>query len=104
MFAEANRCKFFLHRFASVPSEKLAKISIVGYEQQIFRDNEYATQVTEWEEWTIPLQEFADLGVDLTNVNSITIGFGTQGDTTMAGGFGKILFDDIRIYNRAVSP
>jgi hypothetical protein len=31
-------------------------------------------------------------------VNSITIGFGTQGDPTTAGGSGMVLFDDIRIY------
>ena len=64
----------------------------------VYHDNANATQVAEWEVKTIPLQEFADLGVDLTNVNSITIGFGTQGDTTTAGGSGMVLFDDIRIY------
>ena len=64
----------------------------------VYHDNANATQVTEWEEWTIPLQEFADLGVDLTDVNSITIGFGIQDDITTAGGSGMVLFDDIRLY------
>lgn len=41
LFDEASRYKFFLQRFAGVPSEKMALISIVGYEQRIFRDGEY---------------------------------------------------------------
>lgn len=57
--------------------------------------NANATQVTEWEEWTIPLQDFA--GVDLTNVDNITIGFGIPGDTTTVGGSGEMYFDDIRL-------
>ncbi|MHC4242827.1 MAG: PA14 domain-containing protein, partial [Planctomycetota bacterium] len=33
-----------------------------------------AAQVTAWTEWTIDLQAFADQGVSLTNVNTITLG------------------------------
>jgi hypothetical protein len=53
-----------------------------------------------WTEWTIDLSAaggFADQGVDLANVTSITIGFGTPGAAT-AGGAGSMLFDDIRLY------
>jgi len=51
-----------------------------------------------WSQWVIPLQAFADLGVDLANVNTIGIGVGTRGNTTNAGGQGQMYFDDIRLY------
>ena len=70
----------------------------------IYHDNANATQVTSWEEWQIPLQQFADLGVDLTNVTSISIGFGTSGETTRAGGKGEMFFDDIALYRPAAAP
>jgi len=59
------------------------------------------TQKTAWTQWVIPLQQFADQGVNLTNVTSISIGFGTKGSTTTAGGTGKVHFDDIRLYRPA---
>ncbi len=54
-----------------------------------------ATQTTVWTEWVIDLTEFA--GVDLTNVNTITIGFGTK-NAAAAGSSGTMYFDDIRLY------
>ena len=51
-----------------------------------------------WTEWRIPLQAFADQGIDLTNVDRIAIGFGTKGNMTTPGGLGKMFFDDIRLY------
>jgi hypothetical protein len=45
----------------------------------------------------IPLSAFADQGIDLTNVDKIAIGLGTRGNTTTAGGSGRIYFDDIRL-------
>jgi hypothetical protein len=54
-----------------------------------------ATQLTGWNEWVIDLTAFA--GVDLTNVNTITIGFGTK-DSPAAGGSGVVYVDDIRLY------
>jgi hypothetical protein len=57
-----------------------------------------ATQrgVWTWTEWVIDLKEFADQGVDLTNVSTITIGIGTS-NTPAAGGAGEMYFDDIRL-------
>ena len=55
------------------------------------------TQMAKWTEWTIDLQEFANQGVNLANVNTITVGFGTK-DSPAAGGPGKMLFDDFRLY------
>jgi hypothetical protein len=51
-----------------------------------------------WTEWRVPLQAFADKGVDLANVTSLAIGVGTQGNTTEEGGSGKLFIDDIRLY------
>jgi len=59
--------------------------------------NPDAAQVLAWTEWTIDLQEFADQGVNLTNVNTITIGFGNR-NNPVAGGSGMMFFDDIRLY------
>ena len=69
----------------------------------VYHDNPAATQLTGWTEWVIPLQQFTALGVNLTNVTSITIGFGTRGNTTVASGTGQMYFDDIRLY-RPVTP
>jgi hypothetical protein len=45
----------------------------------------------------IPLQAFSDKGVDLKNVNTMTIGFGTANSPT-PGGQGLMYFDDVRLY------
>ena len=64
----------------------------------VYNDSPNATQRGAWTQWVIPLQAFADQGVNLANVTSIMIGFGTRGNTTIAGGTGKMYFDDIRLY------
>jgi hypothetical protein len=64
----------------------------------IVYDDPAASQIDTWTEWVIPLQAFADQGIVLTNVDSIAIGLGTQGNMTIAGGSGKMFFDDIRLY------
>ena len=58
-------------------------------------DNEdpAAAQAFTWTEWSIPLQAFADQGVNLSNVSSITLGL-----RSVSGGAGKLYFDDIRLY------
>ena len=60
-------------------------------------ENPNAAQIGSWTEWTINLQAFADQGVNLTNVDTITIGFGDRNNPT-AGGAGMVFFDDIRLY------
>jgi hypothetical protein len=56
-----------------------------------------AAQATAWTEWNIPLQTFTDQGVNLANVNSITLGLGNR-NNPIAGGSGMMYFDDIRLY------
>jgi len=56
-------------------------------------DNPDAAQASRWTEWNIPLQAFADQGINLSNVTSITLGL-----RSVTGGTGSLLFDDIRLY------
>jgi hypothetical protein len=64
----------------------------------VYHTDPNVAKTTAWTEWVIPLQQFAGLGVNLSNVTSITIGFGTRGNTTVAGGTGQMYLDDIRLY------
>ncbi len=66
----------------------------------VYHDDPEATLSPRWTEWVIDLQEFANQGVNLANVNTITIGFGTK-NAPPAGGAGKIYIDDIRLYRPA---
>ena len=60
-------------------------------------DNPEAALGAEWAEWNIDLQAFADQGVNLSDVNTIGIGFGNRSNP-QAGGSGTMYFDDIRLY------
>jgi hypothetical protein len=63
----------------------------------IGNDNPNAAQADEWTEWTIDLQAF---GINLANVNTITLGFGNR-TNPVASGSGMVFFDDIRLYRPA---
>jgi hypothetical protein len=52
----------------------------------------------------IPLQSFADKGINLKNVDKIALGLGTRGNMTAPGGSGKMYFDDIRLYRPRTAP
>jgi len=56
--------------------------------------NANAAQAEDWTEWRVDLQAF---GINLTNVNTITLGFGNR-TNPVAGGTGSVFFDDIRLY------
>ncbi len=56
-----------------------------------------ATQIAEWTEWNIDLQEFANQGINLADVDKLSIGFGDK-NNPQAGGAGTMYFDDIRLY------
>jgi hypothetical protein len=65
---------------------------------KVFHDDPNATLIDAWTEWVIPLQEFADQGIDLAGVNSIGIGFGDPDNPQQDPGSGTMYFDDIRLY------
>ncbi|MBC8470799.1 MAG: carbohydrate binding domain-containing protein [Planctomycetes bacterium] len=64
-------------------------------------DNPDAALTASWTAWNIDLQAFADQGVNLSNVTSVTLGLGNRSNP-VAGGTGTVFFDDIRLY--ATSP
>jgi len=60
----------------------------------IYHDDPAATNITGWKQWVIDLAAF---GVNLSNVNSVTIGVGTKNAPAPDGGTGTLYFDDIRL-------
>jgi hypothetical protein len=56
-----------------------------------------AAQAVTWRQWVIPLQTFADLGINLANVDKLAIGLGSKGGAPV-GGSGTMYIDDIRLY------
>ena len=70
----------------------------------VYHDDPAATQIVTWTEWVIPLQAFADQGIDLTDVDRIAIGVGTRGNITIPGGSGKMYIDGIRLFQPAPEP
>jgi hypothetical protein len=60
---------------------------------RVDHDDPGAATATRWTEWNIPLQAFADQGVNLSNVSSITLGL-----SSVTGGTGTMYYDDIRLY------
>jgi len=63
----------------------------------VVHDDPAAANIDTWTQWIIPLSAFADQGINLSNVDRIAIGLGTQGNMTIPGGSGKMYFDDIRL-------
>ncbi len=58
-----------------------------------YRDTQIVLSTT-WQEWSIPLSDFA--GVDLGNVATLYIGLGDR-DNPAAGGSGLIFIDDVEV-------
>ena len=57
-----------------------------------------AATIDTWTEWRISLQDFADQGINLADVDSIAVGLGSKAGMASSGGVGTIFFDDIRLY------
>ena len=75
----------------------VAVANSAGSPAVVTHDDPAAAQIGVWTKWVITLQVFADQGIDLTDIDSITIGLGTRGNITTPGGSGKMYFDDIRL-------
>jgi hypothetical protein len=69
----------------------------------VYHDDPAATQIGTWAEWVIPTQALADQGVNLTDVDNISIGLGDR-NNPQPGGSGKMFFDDIRLYPHREPP
>jgi hypothetical protein len=71
-----------------------------GTAATVYHDDPDASQVSTWTEWHIDLKEVGDVGVVLTDVSNLAIGFGGA-DDPQPGGSGLMFFDDIRLYRPA---
>jgi hypothetical protein len=66
----------------------------------IAHDDPSAATNTTWRQWRVLLQDFADQGINLTNVDKLAIGLGSKGGAA-SGGTGTMYIDDIRLYRAA---
>ena len=79
-------------RGASANTAETLYVALNG-NARVDNDNPDAATITSWTAWNIDLTRFADQGVNLANVNSITLGL-----SSVTGGTGMMYFDDIRLY------
>jgi len=79
------------------PASMYVALASGGAPAVIYHDNTSASQIGSWTEWKLNLQSFVAKGVNLTRVNTITIGFGDK-TNPQPGGSGVVYFDDIRLY------
>jgi hypothetical protein len=85
--------------FSNAPQPMYASVgNSIGEPAIVYHEDPNVTAIPTWTEWIIRLQDFADNGIDLTDVDNIAIGIGNKGDTTNLGGSGMMFFDDIRLY------
>jgi len=82
----------------------VAVSNLAGAPAVVYHEDPNAAMIETWTQWVIPLQTFADQGVNLTDVDRIAIGFGTRGNMTVPGGSGKAFFDDIRLCRPRSTP
>jgi hypothetical protein len=64
----------------------------------VAHDDPSAAKASTWRQWRITLQTFADQGINLINLDKITIGLGTKSGMTAPGGSGTVYIDDLRLY------
>ena len=90
---------WFRGRVDNAPDPLYAAVANAGGSSAVVaHEDANAARARGWTRWAIPLQGFAEQGIDLTNVDKLAIGLGTQGDPAASGGLGKIHFDDISLY------
>ncbi|MHC4366532.1 MAG: discoidin domain-containing protein [Planctomycetota bacterium] len=87
----------------STESMYVAVASGNGASGVVAHDDPAATQIDTWTEWRINLQTFADQGVNLTDVTSISLGVGDK-DNPQSGGTGIVYFDDIALFPERAAP
>jgi len=81
----------------------VAIANMAGAPATVSHDDPAATQIQAWTQWDIPLQAFADKGINLTNVNTITIGIGDKTNPAIVGK-GTVYFDDIGLHPLPPEP
>ncbi|HCO93134.1 MAG TPA: hypothetical protein DIU00_04150 [Phycisphaerales bacterium] len=81
----------------SAESMYIAIGNSAGASAIVYNDDPAPTQTDTWTEWVINLNQLSDQGVNLADVDNISIGLGDR-DNPQPGGSGKIYIDDIRLY------
>ena len=74
-----------------------------GIPAAVYHDDPDAALIETWTQWSIDLKLFEDQGIDLTDIDKISLGFGDR-DNPQPGGSGKMYFDDIRLYRPGIAP
>jgi L-ascorbate metabolism protein UlaG (beta-lactamase superfamily) len=74
-----------------------------GISANVVHPEPNAALIEDWTEWTIDLKDFSDASVNLTDINSISIGLGDKAGSQNSGS-GTLFFDDIRLYRPAPEP
>jgi len=69
----------------------------------VYHGDPAPTQIDTWTEWAIPTQAFIDQGVDITDVDNISIGVGNR-ENPQSGGSGTLYIDDIRLQPEPSAP
>ncbi|MHC4580375.1 MAG: hypothetical protein ACYS14_02895, partial [Planctomycetota bacterium] len=92
--AGVTKLSLWLNGSAANAADRIYVALNPGAPGLVYHDDPGATQIAGWTEWVIDLAAF---GVDLTNVNTITIGVGTRNAPSPSGGTGAMYFDDIRL-------
>jgi hypothetical protein len=81
----------------------VAVSNATGPTAEVYHDDPDALLIGAWTQWNIDLTEFSNQGVVLTNVDSLSIGFGNR-NNPQVGGSGMVFIDDIRLYRPAPEP
>jgi hypothetical protein len=76
----------------------VAVSNAAGASAVVANDDLSAATIRSWRQWSIPLQAFADQGINLAEVDTIAIGLGTKSGVASSGGSGTMYIDDIRLY------
>jgi hypothetical protein len=72
-----------------------------GPQAIVYHTDPNAALLNTWTEWNLPMTAFA--GINLKDVDKISLGFGTKGNAGL-GGSGLVYFDDIRAYGPRCLP
>jgi hypothetical protein len=88
---------WFRGRWINAPAQMYVALTGTAV---VYHDDPAVTQIETWTRWDIPLHNFADRGVNLADVNTISLGFGDKANL-LPGGEGIVFFDDIGLH---ISP
>ncbi|MFC1634388.1 LamG-like jellyroll fold domain-containing protein [Planctomycetota bacterium] len=95
---------WFRGRSANAPEPFYVAISNdVGVPAVVVHDDSIAANAGTWRQWRITLHALVDQGINLTNVDKLTIGLGSKGGPAV-GGSGTMYIDDIRLYRLRNAP